>query len=232
VSADVHDWDTAAAPSIYDQGGKSYMAVASKNGFLILYNRLTHGVVAQATTMTRINADVPFSFDHAVRYCPGGLGQWNGPAYSPRHGMLFVGSAERCDSIQLADPKYAKGQLFFGGLLKTSPDDVATGWVRGIDAASGKQRWVYKSPSSIVAGVTPTAGDLLLTGDGDGYFLVFDARNGRELYRFMTGGGIGGGITTYGVGGRQYIAVPTGNSSRGTWHTTGSATMIVFGLGR
>ena len=230
VPADIHDWDTAAAPAIYQTGGKEMMAVASKNGFLILYDRRTHKVIAQAETMTRENADVPFSFDHPVRYCPGGLGQWNGPAFSPRTGMLYVGSAERCDSIQLAQPKYVKGQLFFGGLLRTSPNETATGWVRGIDAATGKQAWAYKSPSSIVAGVTPTAGGLLLTGDGDGWFLVFDARTGRQLYRFMTGGGIGGGITTYTAGGRQLIAVPTGNSSRGTWHTTGSATVMVFGV--
>ena len=232
VPADIHDWDTAAAPALYRAGGKEMMAVASKNGFLILYDRRTHKVVAQAETLTRVNVDVPFSFDHPVRYCPGGLGQWNGPAFSPKTSMLYVGSAERCDSIQLAEPKYVKGQLFFGGLLRTASTETATGWVRGIDAATGKQAWAYKSPSSIVAAVTPTAGDLLLTGDGDGNFLVFDARDGHELYRFMTGGGIGGGVTTYLAGGRQLIAVPSGNNSRGTWKTTGSATIIVFGVNK
>ena len=230
VPGDIHDWDTAAAPAIYDQGGRSLMAVASKDGFLYLYDRKTRRTVAKAETMTRVNADVPFNFDTPVRYCPGGLGQWNGPAYSPKHKLLFVGSAERCDSIQLAEPKYVKGQLFFGGLLRNKPDDPSSGWVRAFDGATGKQAWAYKSPTPIIAGVTPTAGDILLTGDGAGNFLVFGARTGKILYRFMTGGGIAGGITTYAVDGYQYVAVPSGNSSRGTWGTTGSATMIIFGL--
>ncbi len=230
VPGDLHDWDTAAAPAIYDQDGRHYMAVASKDGFLYVYDRDTHEVVGRAQTMTRVNVDTPFSFTESVRYCPGGLGQWNGAAYSPLQRMLYVGSAERCDTIQLAEPKYIRGQLFFGGLLRNKPDDPTSGVVRGVDAASAKEIWVYRSPSVIVAGVTPTAGGLLLSGEGSGAFLVFDARTGKVLYRFMTGGGIAGGISTYAVDGEQFIAVPSGNSSRGTWNTTGSATLFVFGL--
>jgi alcohol dehydrogenase (cytochrome c) len=230
VPGDTHDWDTAAAPALYDQGNRQYMAVASKNGFLYVYDRETHQVLAQATTMTRVNTDTPFSLTTPVRYCPGGLGQWNGPAYSPPDRMLFVGAADRCDTIQLAEPKYLRGQLFFGGLLKPGQNEKPSGTVRGIDATNGTERWVYHSPSVIVAGVTPTAGGLLLTGDGAGYFLVLAARTGKVLYRFQTGGGIAGGISTYSVDGEQLIAVPSGNSSRAIWGTTGSATMLVFGI--
>ena len=230
VPGDTHDWDTAAAPAIYDQDGRQLMAVASKNGFLYLYDRGTHQLLAQAATMARSNVDTPFSLTAPVRYCPGGLGQWNGPAYSPRAHLLFVGSAERCDTIELAEPKYVRGQMFFGGLLRPGANEKPTGSVRAIDALSGTERWVYHSPSVILAGVTPTAGGLLLSGDGAGNFLVFAAATGRILYRFQTGGGIAGGISTYSVDGEQLIAVPSGNSSRAIWGTTGSATLLVFGL--
>jgi hypothetical protein len=206
------------------------MAVASKAGFLFLYDRKTHAIIARSITLNRINVDVPFNFDTPVQYCPGGLGQWNGPGYSPSDGMLFVGSAQRCDRIQLAEPKHVKGQLFFGGLLKTRPTDPATGFVRGFDASTGKQVWQYDAPSPIIAAVTPTAGGLLFTGESNGAFLVFEAKTGRILYRFTTGGGVAGGITTYMANGEQLVAVPSGNSSRGTWGSTGSATLIVFGL--
>lgn len=230
VPGDIHDWDTAAAPAIYAQDGREYMAVASKNGFLYIYDRATHQVLAQASTMTRVNVDTPFNMTTAVRYCPGGLGQWNGPAYSPKERMLFVGAAERCDTIQLAEPRYVRGQLFFGGLLKPGQNEKPSGVVRGIDAAQGTESWVYHCSSVIVAGVTPTAGGLLLSGDGAGNFLVFAARTGKVLYRFQTGGGIAGGISTYTVDGEQLIAVPSGNSSRAVWGTTGSATVLVFGI--
>jgi alcohol dehydrogenase (cytochrome c) len=45
----------------------------------------------------------------------------------------------------------------------------------------------------------PTAGGLLLTGELTRDFLALDARDGRELYRFNTGGPMGGGIVTYEV---------------------------------
>ena len=231
VPADLHDWDTAAAPALFSLGGKDYMAVASKDGFLYLYDRNTHATVAKSVTMTRVNVDQPFTPDKPVRYCPGGLGQWNGAAFSPALKMTYVGSAERCDTLQLeATPRYIKGQLYFGAKLIPEPNQKMTGWVRGFDAVSGKQLWAYQSPTPITAAMTPTAGGVLMTGDTGGHFLVFDARTGKELYRFNTGGGVSGGVSTYAVDGKQYVAVSTGNSSRGTWNTTGAATIAVFGL--
>lgn len=232
VPHDVHDWDTAAAPAIYDRGGKGYLAVASKDGFLHLYDRDSHAEIGRTETTTHVNVDVPFTPAGPVTYCPGGLGQWNGPAYAAELGLLFVGSADRCDTIGgLAKlPPFTPGQMDFGARLLTNQRQAASGWIRGIDAESGKLAWVLHAPTPIVAAMTPTAGGLLFTGDLDGHFLALDARTGKVLYRFMTGGGIAGGVTTYEAGGHQLIAVPSGSSSRGTWGSTGSATLIVFGL--
>jgi alcohol dehydrogenase (cytochrome c) len=232
VPHDVHDWDTAAAPAIYDRDGKSYMAVASKDGFLYVYDRYSHREIARAQTTTRRNIDVPFTPTAPVTYCPGGLGQWNGPAYAPDLNMLFVGAADRCDTIQAvtAPTPFTPGKMDFGARLMTDRQAASNGWLRGIDAQTGQESWVQQVATPIVAAVTPTAGGLLLTGDLAGNFLALDARSGKVLYSFMTGGGIAAGITTYEAGGKQFIAVPSGNSSRGTWGSTGSATLILFAL--
>jgi alcohol dehydrogenase (cytochrome c) len=232
VPHDIHDWDTAAAPALYELGGRSYMAVASKDGFLHLYDRDSHREIARTQTTTRRNVDVPFTTTAPVTYCPGGLGQWNGPAYASALGLLFVGAADRCDTIQaIAKPAaYEPGRMDFGAQLLTNPKAPSNGWLRGFDAQTGRESWVRRFATPIVAAVTPTAGGLLLTGDLEGNFLALDARTGKTLYSFMTGGGIAGGITTYEAGGHQMIAVPSGNSSRGTWGSTGSATLIVFAL--
>ena len=83
----------------------------------------------------------------------------------------------------------------------------------------------------MVAAVTSTAGGLLLTGELTGDFLALDALIGEVLYRFNTGGPIGGGIVTYAVGGRQYIAVAAGSPSN-FWveKNPGAPTIVVFGL--
>jgi alcohol dehydrogenase (cytochrome c) len=82
----------------------------------------------------------------------------------------------------------------------------------------------------MVAGVTPTAGGVVFTGSANGDFLALDAGTGAVLYRFNTGGAVGGGVSTYAVDGRQYVAVASGNASRTIWKTRGAATIVVFGL--
>jgi len=65
----------------------------------------------------------------------------------------------------------------------------------------------------MVAAVTTTAGDVLFSGELTGDFVALDARSGDVLYRFNTGGPMGGGVVTYAVGGRQYVAAASGSPS-------------------
>ena len=58
---------------------------------------------------------------------------------------------------------------------------------------------------------------------------MLDARSGKELSRFNTGGPIAGGIVTYQQGGKQYVAVASDNSG-GSIPLQGSATLLIFGL--
>lgn len=70
---------------------------------------------------------------------------------------------------------------------------------------------------------------MLLTGDLNGNLLVLDARDGKELYRFNTGGPLAGGIVTYQREGKQYVAAASGNSG-GSLPLVGSATIVIFAL--
>ena len=102
------------------------------------------------------------------------------------------------------------------------------GAVRAIDPKTGKMAWRVHTPAPMYAGLTPTAGNVLFTGDLNGKFLALDARNGKTLYSFDTGGPIAGGVITYEQKGRQYVAVATGHSG-GSIPLTGSATIVIFG---
>ena len=83
----------------------------------------------------------------------------------------------------------------------------------------------------MVAAVTTTSGGLVLSGELTGDFVAFDATSGGDLYRFNTGGPVGGGVITYATGGRQYIAVASGSPSN-FWVESKpwSPTIVVFGL--
>ena len=43
-----------------------------------------------------------------------------------------------------------------------------------------------------------------------GWLQAIDATNGKTLYRFNTGGTIGGGVISYEIGGKQYVATTLG----------------------
>ena len=228
IPHDTHDWDTAAAPALYEIGGRKYMAVASKDGWLYLYDRDTKKLLAKSEIDTHLNADKPLLPGVVMRVCPGTLGgsEWNGPAYDPVNRMLFVPSVDWCGGFK----RQTEADSTFGGSLKFDPIEIVTGWVHGFDAVTGAQKWVRHTEGPMVAGVTPTAGGLVFTGTPSGAFWGLDAKTGDILYEFQTGGALGGGISSYAVNGRQYIAVTSGSASKTIWKTAGAPTLIVFAL--
>jgi alcohol dehydrogenase (cytochrome c) len=71
----------------------------------------------------------------------------------------------------------------------------------------------------------------VLAGELTGDVVVLDAATGKELFRQFTGGQVGGGVVTYEVGGRQYVAVASGATSA-FWRDPfpGSPTITVLAL--
>lgn len=231
VPHDVHDWDTGAAPALYELNGRRLAAVTSKSGFLYLYDRDSHALVAKSELSTHLNAEAPVT-PEGVRVCPGLTGgvQWNGPAYSPPTRMLFVNSVEWCGTYRSGPARYIEGASFYGGRYEWEPAESAHGWIRAFNAESGAQIWAHATPRPMVAGITATAGGVLLTGDLAGRFLVLAAGDGVTLYSFNTGGSIAGAVSTYSVDGRQYVVVPSGHNAPAVWRASGSASLFVFAL--
>jgi alcohol dehydrogenase (cytochrome c) len=131
-----------------------------------------------------------------------------------------------------ADIRNVPGKNYLGGGAKLDPPPAGwKGWLTAVDAITGTVKWKYQSRRPMVAAVTSTAGGVVMTGELTGDFVVFDATNGRELYRFNTGGMIGGGVATYSLGGTQYVAVMSGSPS-GLWAdpNPGTPTVFVFAL--
>jgi PQQ-dependent dehydrogenase (methanol/ethanol family) len=228
---DVRDWDTGAAPAIYDQDGRQFMAVGSKDARLYFYDRAGHALLARRDLGRRFNDTITPQPGVPLRLCPGALGgvEWNGPAYSPVERMVYVNSVDWCMTLTVQKSQ-GKASNPYGGIPVFDPPSEARGSLRGFDAATGEQMWTYEANTPMLAGLTPTASGILITGSGDGELLVFNSKTGRQLYSFYTGGAIAGGVSTYLVNDRQYIAVPSGNSSKSLWQNRGAATLIVFGL--
>jgi alcohol dehydrogenase (cytochrome c) len=232
LAADYHDWDTAAAPVLYEVGGRRFMAVATKAGFLFIYDRDTHQQVARVTVVPRLNNEVLFT-ETPLRVCPGAVSgvEWNGPAYDPASKLIFVNSVDWCSLYTKQEPEGWKPRTqYLEAKIAMDPFDKARGWTRAFDADTGKERWARQAPMPMVGAVTPTAGGVLLTGGGDGHFLALDERDGRVLYDFDVGAGISGGIATYMVGERQYVAVASGGFGLLPYGVVGAPSVAVFAL--
>jgi alcohol dehydrogenase (cytochrome c) len=217
VPADFHDWDLTQVSPLYRtsiRGAERHLvATVGKDGLLRVLDRNTREQWFETEVTTRENVDAPLT-PEGVRACPGALGgvEWNGPAYNERTNMLYVPAVDWCGTFHVAEEaRFIPGRVYLGGHY--AAEGTGKGRLTAIDASDGSIKWRYDSPRPMVGAVTTTAGGLVLTGELTGDFLVLDAASGKELYRFNTGGPIGGGIVSYAVNGKQYIAVMSGRPS-------------------
>jgi alcohol dehydrogenase (cytochrome c) len=220
VSHDEHDSDTSQVSPLFSlktgQTTRDVVAVSGKDGLLRLIDRTTHDQLYEVPITTRENVDASPTVE-GVHRCPGLLGgvEWNGPAYDPNTTRLFVAAVDWCGTFKKFDapPPFAQESHYYGGSVTPDPREKSRGWLTAFDAATGKEVWKYASPTPLVAGVTATSGGVLFTGDLDDNFLVLDATNGQVLYRFNTGGSLGGGTVTYERNGKQFVAIASGSVS-------------------
>ena len=230
--ADWQDMDLVAAPVLYrDHDGRDILAFAGKDGFITAVDRETHKMLFRAAATTIVNAP-PHASPQGVRICPGYAGgvEWNGPTLDRLTDSLVTGAVDSCFIVTsaTAPTKYSPGALNFGGSVRT--DGPTTGWVTAVDARTGGIRWRYHAEKPVIAGVTPTAGGLTFTGDLAGNLLVFDSRSGTLLRKIPTGGALAGGVVTYELEGRQYLAFAAGNVTRSAFGALGLPTVVVMAL--
>ena len=243
VKHDFHDWDVSAGPAVVTTpGGRKIVGSANKDGLLSVVDR-SNGrmtLLFQTPTTTRENVDTPLSPDKPTRFCPGAQGgsEWNGPAYDRTLNTFFVNATDWCATVQQARPESLQvrpGAAWSGatqGFGVVDPVDKRQGWLTAIDADTGAVRWKYRSTLPMLAGVTPTAGGVVFTGELTGDAIALDAKSGALLWRGPTANAIGGGVVTYRAGGRQLVAVVAGFRSR-IWPAPGDANrIVVFGLPR
>ena len=225
------DHDLAAAPMLYrNSEGKQMVAAGGKDGYLHIIDRKTHKLVAK-TAVTTVDEPVPVPTPEGLDVCPGVAGgvEWNGPAFDPKLNRIFIGSLDWCSRF-VAEPgtKPDPGGTNYGG--SWSGIDTPKGWLYALDADTGAVVWRFHAENGMLSGTTATAGGIVMSGDNDGKFFVFDSATGNILKSVDTGGSLSGGVITYGIGGKQYIALTSGNQSRTLFGASGRPSVIVMAL--
>jgi alcohol dehydrogenase (cytochrome c) len=234
--ADVHDRDLSQVSPLFSASVngtlRNLIAISGKDGLLRVLDRDTHEQLYEIPITSRTNWDAVPTVD-GVHSCPGLLGgmEWNGPAYEPSTNTLYVATVDWCGVFTRTPepPQFTVDAHYYGGAVAPDPRDQARGWLQAVDAATGKMRWKRQWPTPLVAGVTVTGGGVLFTGDLDDNFVAVDTKTGKTLYSFNTGGSVGGGVISFEVDKKQYVAAMSGAVS-GFFGGSGPAAVVVFSL--
>ena len=189
------------------------VAQAGKTGWVYVLDRATgrpirrsDPVVPQANLFARPTPT-------GVRMLPGANGgsEWSAPAYSPETGYLYVLGLHqpmlyKVKPEPLLPPAFWLGGAFYGN------GEPQYGLFSAVDLATGRIAWQDKVADPMIGGALATAGGLVFTGTKDKQFLAFDARSGRQLWRYDAGAGVNAPPVSYAVQGRQYVAVAAGGN--------------------
>jgi outer membrane protein assembly factor BamB len=103
-------------------------------------------------------------------------------------------------------------QLNMGANFTFVPPEggVIYGHVDARDPITGEKAWEIDFPEPPLASLLSTGGNLLFVPDARGILHAYNATTGEEVWTHNDGIGHNGGIISYAVKGKQYIAVMSG----------------------
>lgn len=235
-----HDgWDFDGVNEVvsfdYTENGKTIKAAgtADRNGFFYVLNRENGKFIRGFPFVKKLNwakgldADGKPIYNEELRPGDPGDGKkgktvfsipsflggknWMPMAYSKDTELFYVPSNEWGMDIWNEPVSYKKGAAYLGSGFTIKPIfDDHIGSLKAVDPKTGKTVWEYKNTAPLWGGVLATAGNLVFTGNPEGYLMAFDARTGEIKYKFQTGSGIVGSPITWEQGGEQYLTIVSG----------------------
>jgi glucose dehydrogenase len=147
---------------------------------------------------------------------PGANGgvEWSPMATNAGLGLAYAITKEQPMTYHVESTPYPGGKLWLGGAFKVIPGERLYGNISAVDFNTGKIRWQVETPQMMIGGVLTTAGGLVFTGEGNGWFRAYDAKDGKILWSFQAGAGVNAPPSSYQVGGKQYIVVGAGGNTQ------------------
>jgi len=234
---DLHDWDSCQVPilvdTVVDGKARKLLSFTNRNGFHFAIDR-TNGQFVGGQAFARqtwakglddsgrpivLPNTSPTPEGNLVYPGLGGSSNWAAPAYNPLTNMIYVQAVEDYGQHFYKQVRpYEVGEHFENGGGRNVMGEEPYGVLKAIEAHTGKVVWGFKMQNRSGSNVLSTVTGLVFTGTAEGEFLALDAKDGKLLWSFPGGKGIGGGAVSFLVDGKQRIAVPIG------------AGLFVFGL--
>ncbi len=221
IAHDVWDLD-AVSPTILvdvkDKDGKVVPGVihAGKTGHVYVHNRKDCSLIRFSEAMVPQENMWVLPTKEGKRMLPGANGgvEWSPMTVNPELGLTYAINLHQPMTYHVESSPYPGGKLWLGGAFKVIPGEEQSGNVTAVDYNSGKIAWQVKTPQPMIGGIMATAGGLVFTGEANGWFRAYDAKNGKVLWGFQAGAGVNAPPSSYTADGKQFVVVAAGGNAQ------------------
>jgi PQQ-dependent dehydrogenase (methanol/ethanol family) len=221
IAHDVWDLDSVSPPilvDVKDKDGKVVPGIlhAGKTGNVYVHNRDDCSLIRFSEAMVDQTGMWTLPTKEGARMFPGANGgvEWSPMAVNPELGLTYAVNLHQPMTYRVESSPYPGGKLWLGGAFTVIPGEESWGNVTAVDYNTGKIAWQKKTPLPMMGGALTTAGGLMFTGEGDGWFRAYDAKTGDVLWSFFAGAGVNAPPAAYAVDGKQYIVVGAGGNTQ------------------
>jgi alcohol dehydrogenase (cytochrome c) len=221
IAHDVWDLDSVSPPilvDVKDKDGNTIPGVihGGKTGNVYVHKRDDCSLIRFSDAMVDQTGMWTLPTPEGARMLPGANGgvEWSVMAVNPELGLTYAVNLHQPMTYHVESSPYPGGKLWLGGAFKVIPGEEQSGNVTAVDYNTGKIKWQKKTPLPMMGGALTTAGGLVFTGEGDGWFRAYDAESGDVLWSFFAGAGVNAPPASYSVDGKQYIVVGAGGNTQ------------------
>src|SRR6266704_163697 len=235
VPHDVWDLDAVSPPVIAMVGGKKAVVEAGKTGFVYVLDAATGKLIRKSAAFVPQQSMYAQPTAEGVFMLPGANGgeEWSPIAVNPDLAYAYTVGLHQPMHYKTHFAPWENGRLWLGSAFVRVPDDKGGysgewGNVNAIDLNTGKIAWTVKTDLPMMGGATATAGGLVFTGEGNGWFKAYDAKTGAVLWKFNCGAGANAAPAVFEVDGEEFVAVAAGGNFQISYPLGNS--LFVFGL--
>lgn len=228
VPGETLDLDEVFEHVLIDVDGRKQFFKIGKGGILWVLDRETgefishremvynnvYDIDAETGEVTIREEVIPQDFETPVFACPSTAGgkDWHPMAFNPNVRSLYMPLSQTCMNFTAVEVEQVVGEGGAGGFrtFAPMPDTNGQGKLSAINVDTMEILWEHEQRAPFLTGILSIEGGLVFAGDLDRYFKAFDAETGEVVWQTRLSNSVQGMPVSYGVDGKQYIAVTVG----------------------
>ena len=219
IAHDVWDLDAVSPPiitKVRDRRGKWVKGIlhAGKTGYVYVHRASDCSLIRFSEPMVSQESRWVLPTPEGERMLPGANGgvEWSPMAIDPRQHLAYAINLHQPMTYHVEETPYPGGKLWLGGAFKVIPEEQQWGNITAVNYNTGKIKWKVKTQQPMIGGILATAGGLVFTGEGNGWFRAYDSTSGELLWEDRRAAGVNAPPASYNVDGDQYIVVGAGGN--------------------